>query len=202
MALNCKNMKKFFIYIVLLTPIILINSCSYRIATLSKIKQPVLPSLNVVWADVKYDTPPLRYFYESSTPSKTIDCQIDYSFDNDLYNFRVTSDNDTVFFSISKYYIGTNTDSVNVMINMSSEDSHIHVVSDCFWDDRGRFRGFITGGTRSGFCHISSAKPVHVAVFVIVDVWKKNEQKSIYDFLEEHRIDVIDSIIQSIPYPY
>lgn len=196
-------MKKIKIcYIIILVGALLQNSCSSYIVTSNMNQRPSLPSPNVVWSSINYDSPPLKYYHGESIPGKTIDCKINYLLDNDLYKFCVISNNDTVFFSFSKYYIGTNVDSINVMMDMSTNDSQINVINDCSWCLHGRW--FCRGSRpMSELCHISSTTPVHVTVFVLVDVMKDNEQQSIYETLKQNSLmrdmNRLDSIIQSLP---
>ena len=175
-----------------------LGSCCNHIAQESIHGQSSMPILSVVWDNKNYDAPPLKYLHGESQSQEIIDCNIECVSQNDYYNFQVIGNNDTVFFSLSKYYIGTNVDSINVMINMSTNGSQIHVIHDCAWGLHGKWfcRGSIP---MTELCHISSTTPVHVAVFVLVDVMKENKQRSVYEILEERKIDRIDSIIQSLP---
>lgn len=88
------------------------------------------------------------------------------------------------------------------MINMSTDGSQLNVINDCAWCLHGKW--FCRGSRpMTELCHISSTTPVHVAVFILVDVMKDNEQKSIYEILKQNRLmrdtDLLDSIIQSLP---
>jgi len=198
-ALKNKDMKRFFICLISVSVSIhLLQSCYSHVAKASIKSQTSTPTISVVWNKDSYDSPPLKYFHGEAQCNEVIGCDIECFFDNDLYNFRVIGDNDTVSFSLSKYYIGTNVDSVNIMINMSTNGSQIHVVHDCTWGLHGKW--FCRGSRpMTDLCHISSTTPVHVAVFVLVDVMKENKQSSVYEILEEKNKDRLDSIIQSLP---
>lgn len=188
----------FFCLIFVSVSILLFESCCSHVAKASKKSHSSIPKLSVVWNKDNYDSPPLKYYHGESQCKEVIDCDIECFFDDDLYHFRVIGDNDTIFFSLSKYYIGTNVDSVNIMINMSTNDSQVQVVHDCTWGLHGKW--FCRGSRpMTDLCHISSTIPVHVAVFVLVDVMKENKQRSVYEILEDKNIDRLDSIIQSLP---
>ncbi len=159
--------------------------------------------VKVVWFEKKYEKNPLKY-YEREIPSKkTIKCDVECFLDNDMYQFFVVSKSDTVFFSISKYYIGTNVDSINIMLEWSTDSSSIYVLPDCGWVMHKKM--FVRGTPLKDYCHITSTQPVHVAIFVLVDVMKDNDQQSIYEILKQDRImkdtERLDSFIQSIPDP-
>ena len=166
---------------------------------LKTINQPV----KVVWIEKKHEKNPLKY-YEREIPSeKTINCDVECHLDNDMYQFLVVSKTDTVSFSISKYYIGTNIDSINIVITESIDTSSIYVFPYCSWAMHERW--FVKGTPLKDYCHIASTCPVHVAIFVLVDVMKDNHQQSIYEILKQDRMmkdtERLDSIIQSLPDP-
>ena len=199
MALKTKVMKKLFIWEILVSvSILFLESCCCYVAKASRNHQLPKPTLSVVWSNDSYDTPPLKYYHGESRCKEIVNCDIECDIDNDFYNFRVIGNNDTIFFSLSKYYIGTNVDSVNVMINRSTNCSQVHVIHDCAWGLHGKWfcRGSIP---MTELCNISSTTPVHVAVFVLVDVMKENDRSSIYEILKENNNNRLDSIIQSLP---
>ena len=190
--------KHMCIIVVLL--VIFMQSCVLGKITQSS-EAPALPSVNAVWSGSRHSAPPLKYYLGETVSRETLDCNITYSIDGDLYVFQVTTDKDTATITISRYYVGTDVDSVNVMINPGIDTSSVSVIHNCSWILQGRW--FCRGSRpMSDFCHVSSTKPIHVAVFVLTDWQKHNVNKTIYEFLQEEQVRRLDAIIQSMSEKY
>ena len=151
-----------------------------------------------VWIDSTYNKPPIRYFSGEMKRVNVIECSVEYYVKNERCYFTVTSKDDTIAFSVSEYYVGTNADSINIMICWASGKSSINIIPNCGWAMHGRC--FTQGGLpMNELCNISSTKPVHVAAFVLVDWRRDNKMKTIYEYEKEVEMMRLDSIIRAIP---
>ena len=176
---------------------ILMQACSSN-AIIQTPQVPPLPSVNAVWSGIAYSSPPLKYYLGESAPGNTIDCNITYSIIGDKYVFQATTAKDTANISISRYYVGTNVDSINLMINPGIDSSSVSVIYNCSWLHQRKW--FCRGSRPQGdFCQITSTNPVHVAIFVLIDWRKNNVGKGIREFIQEEDVRRLDSVIQSMP---
>lgn len=176
---------------------LLCSSCSESFSRITH-QTNSKPIVKAVWIDSTCYKSSIRYFSGDMENVCVTSCSVDYSIKNGCRFFYVTSDDDTISFSVSDYYFGTNVDSVNIMIFGTSGKSSINVIPDCSWTMQGRM--FTQGGrTMTEFCNISSTKPVHVAVFILVDWKKDNKKKTIYEYEKEVELMRLDSIIHTIP---
>ncbi len=156
------------------------------------------PIITAVWIDSAYNKPPIRYFSGEMKHVNVIECSVEYSVKNESCFFTVTSKDDTIAFSVSEYYVGTNADSINIVICWASGKSSMNIIPDCSWAMHGRW--FTQGGRpMNELCTISSTKPVHVAAFVLVDWRRDNKMKTIYEYEKEVEMMRLDSIIHAIP---
>lgn len=157
--------------------------------------------VKISWLKKNTQKNPLEYYGGDVSSDETIKCNVECFLDNEMYRFLVMGKSDTVSFSISKYYIGTNMDSINIMMNGAMDTSSIYVFPYCSWTMYKRW--FVKSTPLKDYCHITSTRPVHVAIFILVDVMKDNGQQSIYEKLKQDRImkniEGLDSIIESLP---
>lgn len=190
-----KTMGKTLVSGMMLCISLLVTGCSelFSRITLHANSEPII---TVAWIDSAYVEAPIKCFWGEK--EHVIDCSVDYSIKKGRCFFNVTSPDDTIVFSISEYYVGTNVDSINIVICWASEKSSMSIIPDCSWTFHGRF--FTQGGRpMNEFCDISSTKPVHVAAFIIVDWKKDNKKRTIYEYKNEVEMMQFDSIIHAIP---
>lgn len=183
-------------YIMAIVVLTLLSSCIHRNIKRAFHCNPV-PITSVTWSDACYEKTPLKYYNGESRPNNVIPCNSTYHIVDDSYLFNVTTTTDTVTVEISQFYIGTNADSINIMINNAIDTSDIYVIYNCGWAMNGKW--FCRGSTpRNDFCRVSSSKPVHVAVFVLTNWEKKNESKTIDEYKREKQLHEIDSLLHSL----
>lgn len=194
-------MRKFFYIIpLLLTAFVFLESCICSTTNTKSSFTSLSIPINVIWSETSYIDPPLLYYMGEANPYRKKVCFLSHSFRDETYYFRVVSGDDSISFTIPKYYIGSNVDSVNVMIDWAADMSSIFIVHGCTWAMHGKW--FCRGSRpMNDFCGITATKPVHAAVFVLSKLGEPNNEKNIYEFIQENQIKRLDSIIQSLPEP-
>lgn len=189
--MEMNNKKNILIVLVFITT----ASCSGRFIT----QMPLLRHhTHIVWSERQFVNSPLNYYLGEDSPGNTIDCRFKCWSDKARYHYVITSASDTIEISFSKAYIQTNTDSINIMINWSTDTSSIYAHPNCY---RSIFMGkkcLIKDGPWDDYCSISSTRPVNVSVFDIVNPKKKNRNKTIYDLREEDKWNKLESLIEKM----
>lgn len=150
----------------------------------------------VIWLDKVTNTIPLYYTCSGRYDTKDeLQCFYRSTIHKDVVQYIVTHGIDTVEFEISQAYIQTNTDSVNIIINWAAGTSSIYVMPNSGWGFNKRIMA--KGGIMNDYCSIRSTRPVHVAVYIIVDFMEKNKNKSIFELIEDEKKKGMDSIIRN-----
>lgn len=192
MALNIKQTYK---ALVLLSFI----SCTSHIGITDGRIEPN-PFIGVVWSQSQYKYNRGRYYNVFEDSGDTLGCTMYISHEKNYYIFNIYSKIDTVMLRVHNSYIGTNVDSINIMLDMSFDTSDVVVYPNQSW----AFHGKMLGGDKpiSNLCQIQSTIPIHARVFMIVDVFKENYNppyKTEFNYQQQRIKKGLDSIIESIP---
>lgn len=160
------------------------------------LKRKITHNTKVIWLDTTTEKVPLTYMCPGRYDDKDeLQCVFRSSLHKGAVQYIVISGNDTVEFEISQTYIQTNTDSINILINWATDTSSIYVMPNSAWAFNKRI--MVKGGIMNDYCSIKTTRPVHVAVYIIVDFMDENKNKSIYDLIEDEKKREMDSIIRN-----
>lgn len=151
------------------------------------------------WSTKRYGNNGNRYYCSFDEPGGRVKCTTEMILEKEYYFFKICSSNDTVLISVHNTYIGSNVDSINIMLDYATDTSDISVFPDQSWALRGRALG---GSPPISFlCRIKSTSPVHARVYLLVDTDKRNENlpyKTEHDYYYERTQKGLDSIVKNI----
>lgn len=97
---------------------------------------------------------------------------------DDHYVFHIFSTKDTAEIFIHKKYIGSNLDTVRILIRNTKDSSTINIYPDASWVRLGQIRTLVSDSQKSEDCYVKSTLPVSVSIDLIVNPLIENSNPS------------------------